>query len=295
MFLAMLMLVNGVFLAGAVAFTLDSVKEQEWRAAKVGFGGVLCTIFLGGLILLVPCLRWYIAIILGALILLFVLCLIPGRPNPRALKGSQGYVVQNTQRFDERDIVFARNRSLPPGSAAYKRYYRMHPEREERDAQRRAAGGPLGRIGSIDGEHRPNSAMLKGAFHLPHYLGEKEKVEPPPELSSFPMDPEEATERIKGFARHLGADLVGVCRLDARWAYSHRGEILFDNWDDWGTEIPLPLPFANSVISRTKKPQAVLDGVRRYNSKGLYFSNGLDLTWGPHHSNVSKPLLKDRT
>jgi reductive dehalogenase len=279
MFLAMLMLVNGVFLVAVVAFILDSVKEQEWRAARVGFGGILCMVVLGVVILLVPGLRWYIAIILGAVILLFVLCLIPGRSNPRALKGSQGYVVQNVQRFDERDIVFARNRSLPPGSAAYKRYYRIHPEREERDAQRRAVGGPLGRIGSIDGEHRPTIAMLKGAFNLPSSLGQKENVEPPPEPSAFPMDPKEATERIKGFACHLGADLVGVCRLDTRWAYSHRGEIFFDNWDDWGTEIPLPLPFAiviavemqaDLVRGAPHTPSVVESGVNY--AKGAYIS-----------------------
>ena len=279
MFLAILMLVNGVFLAAAVAFTWDSVKEHEWRAIKVGFGGVLCMVVLGVVILLMPGLRWFIAIILGALILLFFLCLIPGRSNPRALKGSQRYVVKNVQRFDERDIVFARNRSLPPGSAVYKRYYQMHPEREERDAKRRAAGGPLGRIGSIDDEHRPNIAMLKGTFHLPPSLGQKESVEPPPAPSAFPMDPSEATERIKGFARHLGADLVGVCRLDPCWAYSHRGEIFFDNWDDWGKEIPLPLPFAiviavemeaELVRGAPHTPSVVESGVNY--AKGAYIS-----------------------
>jgi reductive dehalogenase len=244
MFLTILLVANGVFLAAAIVFTWDSVREQEWRAVKVGLGGVLGMIFLGGVVFRVPGLRPFVAIIMALLILLFLLCLVPGRPNPQALKGSRGYAVRDVHRFDERDIVFARNRSLPPGSEVYKRYYQMHPEREERDAKRRAAGGPLGRLGSIDEEHRPNVAMLKGAFHLPPRLGRKENVEPSPEPSAFPMDPQEATGRIKGFARHLGADLVGVCRLDPCWAYSHRGEIFYDNWDDWGKEIPLPLPFA---------------------------------------------------
>jgi reductive dehalogenase len=244
MFLAILLVANGVFLAAAIVFTWDSAREQEWRAVKVGFGGVFGMIFLGGVILFVPVFRPFVAVISGTLILLFLLCLIPGRPNPKALKGSRGYVVRDVQRFDERDIVFARNRSLPPGSEVYKRYYQMHPEREERDAKRRAAGGPLGKLGSIDEEHRPNVAMLKGTFHLPPSVGRKENAEPPPEAFAFPMDPKEATERVKGFARHLGADLMGVCRLEPRWAYSHRGEIFYDNWDDWGKEIPLPLPFA---------------------------------------------------
>ncbi len=279
MFLAMLMLANGLILAAAAAFTWDSVREHEWRAAKAGFGGVLLTVVVGMVILLVPGLRWFIAIILVALILLFLLCLIPGRPNPQAIKGSQGYVVKNVQRFDERDVVFARNRSLPPGSTVYKRYYQMHPEREERDAIRRASGGPLGRIGSIDGEHHPNIAMLKGAFHLPASLGQKENVEPSPGPSAFPMDPKEATERIKGFARHLGADLVGVCRLDPCWVYSHRGEIFFDNWDDWGREIPLPLPFAiviavemdaDLVRGAPHTPSVVESGINY--AKGAYIS-----------------------
>ncbi|UCC66528.1 MAG: reductive dehalogenase, partial [Deltaproteobacteria bacterium] len=157
--------------------------------------------------------------------------------------------------------------------------YEMHPEREERDARRRAAGSPLGRPGSIDGEFRPTVGMLKGTFHLPLYLGQKEKVEPSQEPSPFPMNPQEATERIKGFAQHLGADLVGVCRLDPRWAYSHRGEIFYNNWDEWGKEIPAPFPFAvvmavemNEALVRgaPHTPSVVESGVNY--AKGAYIS-----------------------
>ena len=74
MFLAILLVANGVFLASAIIFTWDSVREQEWRAVKIGLVGVLCMIFLGGVILLVPPLRWLVAIILEILILLFLLC-----------------------------------------------------------------------------------------------------------------------------------------------------------------------------------------------------------------------------
>ena len=170
MFLPILLLANGIFLAAAVVFTWDSIGEQEPRAVKVGFGGILATIVLGGMVLLFPGLRWFVAVLFAILILIFLLLLIPGRSNPQALKGTEGCIVGEVGRVDERDIVFARNRSLSPGSEVYKRYYQMHPEREERDAKRRAVGGPLGRPGSIDGEHHPNLAMLKGTFHLPLYL-----------------------------------------------------------------------------------------------------------------------------
>jgi reductive dehalogenase len=274
-----LLVANGVFLAAATVFTWDSIREKERRAVKVGFAAILAMIVLGVIILLFPGLRWFAGILLGIFILIFLLLLIPGGSNPRAKEGTEGYIVGEVGRVDERDIVFARNRSLPPGSEVYKRYYQMHPEREERDAKRRAAGGPLGRLGSIDGEHHPNLAMLKGTFHMPFSLGQKEKVEPSPEPTALPIDPTEATERIKGFARHLGADLVGVCRVDPRWAYSHRGEIFFDNWDDWGKEIPLPLPFAivmaeemdaELVRGAPHTPSVVESGVNY--AKGAYIS-----------------------
>jgi reductive dehalogenase len=70
------------------------------------------------------------------------------------------------------------------------------------------------------------------------------------------MDPAEASRVAKGWARRLGADLVGVARVDPRWAYSRRGEIFHGNWDDWGAEIPEPLPYA-VVVATGMEPEAV--------------------------------------
>jgi reductive dehalogenase len=110
-------------------------------------------------------------------------------------------------------------------------------------------------------------------------LGRKEKVEPPPEPSPIPIDPKEATERVKGFAQHLGADLVGVCRVDPRWAYSHRGEIFFDNWDDWGKEIPPPLPFA--IIMAEEMDTELVRGAPHTSSvveSGINYAKGAYIT-----------------
>lgn len=237
------LILDGLFLLMALLFTWDSHREGERRALKVGLAGVIFTLALGLGLFLPPFSLWA-KLLLGAMALLLVLCLLPGRPNPQALMGCKGYIVGEVERFDERDTVFARNRSLPLGSEVYKAYYRMHPEREEPDAKRRALGGTLGRVGSIDREHRLNVSMVKAAMHLPLYLGEGERVEPEPELPPLPLQPEEATRRVKGFARHLGAALVGICELDRRWLYSHRGEIFYDNWQDWGKEIELSHTFA---------------------------------------------------
>jgi hypothetical protein len=277
--LFILLSINLVFLIGAILFTRDSAKEQESRAVKIGWISIALMILLGTFILFLPGLRWVVTILFAILVLLFLLCLIPERPNPQALKGTEGYIRGEVKRFDERDTVFARNRSLPPESEVYKIYYQMHPEREEKDAKRRAAGPPLGKPGKIDKEFRPNVSMLKGTFHLPFTLGRNELVEPVKDPSPFPVNPKEITERVKGFARHLGADLVGVSRVDLRWEYSHRGEIFYNNWEEWGKEMPAPLPFAiviatamdyELVNGAPHTPSAVESGVNY--AKGAYIS-----------------------
>lgn len=91
--------------------------------------------------------------------------------NPEALKGAKGLIVGKIRRHDERDIVFARNRALRPGSEQYKAYYREHPEKEAFDAQRRARGGPIGNPGIIDRPHSDaNVAMTLASLNMPHYL-----------------------------------------------------------------------------------------------------------------------------
>jgi len=71
--------------------------------------------------------------------------------NPRALEGSRGLIAEHVDRFDERMHVFARNRSLHPGSERYRQFYREHPEKEALDAARRKKGGPIGHPGTIAG------------------------------------------------------------------------------------------------------------------------------------------------
>ena len=56
--------------------------------------------------------------------------------------------------------------------------------------------------------------------------------------------PEEATRRVKGFTKKLGADLVGIAQINPNWVYSHRGEIFNENWEEWGQPIELDHHFA---------------------------------------------------
>ena len=53
-----------------------------------------------------------------------------------------------------------------------------------------------------------------------------------------------STERVKGYARNRGADLVGITEINPLWLYSHRGEIFHENWQDWGKEIKVEHKYA---------------------------------------------------
>ena len=115
------------------------------------------------------------------------------------------------------------------------------------DSERRKAGGLLGIPGAID---RPgetfNISAMTSAFSIPPLFGKPEIHSPAvlknAEIQST-MNPEAATLRVKGFARHLGAGLVGVARTDHLWVYSHRGEIFYENWNQWGQEIAVEHPY----------------------------------------------------
>jgi reductive dehalogenase len=58
------------------------------------------------------------------------------------------------------------------------------------------------------------------------------------------LSPEEATERVKGYVRNRGADLAGITELNPLWVYSHRGQILHNDWEDWGKEITVEHTYA---------------------------------------------------
>jgi reductive dehalogenase len=165
--------------------------------------------------------------------------------NPRALEGTGGLIVGEVQRWDEREIVFARNRYLQPGTEQYREFYSEHPEWEEIDTARREKGGPLGAMGRIDKPHEgPNRAALLASGLLATQLATPDKVKLQPRGPSLDLSPEEATERVKGYARHVGADLVGVTELDPRWTYSHRGMALPLAGEEWGAEIEVAHRYA---------------------------------------------------
>jgi len=105
------------------------------------------------------------------------------------------------------------------------------------------------RPGAIDRPYEgANVAATLASLAMPLHLCSLEKVKPEQDLElkgkRVDLSPQEATERVKGYAAHLGADLVGVAEINPLWVYSHRGEIFGDNWEEWGKGISVEHKYA---------------------------------------------------
>ncbi|MCD4740921.1 MAG: reductive dehalogenase [Desulfobacteraceae bacterium] len=277
-FLTGSLLVVNFFLFSAFSyFAFESYREQEVRATKIGIIGAVCIILLGVLIL-IPQMKITVLFFFAAGIIFFLSLLIPAKPNKKALKGAKGYLVGKPQRFDERDSIFARHRSLISGTKQYSTFYNeIYPEKEEHDAKRRQSG-ILGISGSIDNEYQPNVAMMHASFSMPMLLGQQACNDPDPDAPIANLSPEKATLIVKNLARHIGADLVGITKVDPDLIYSNQGEIHYGA-KDWGREIKNLPPYAvvmitemnyGHVISAPHTP-TVAESAHLY-AKGAYLS-----------------------
>jgi len=205
-------------------------------------------------------------------------------PNLKALEGTKGHISGDVKRVDEREIVFARNRSIRPGSSEYDLFYKEHPEFEAYDARRRERGGPLGQLGSIDRPAEgPNVSATLACLSIPMNLSTQKQVKPSPHPflkdQKILLTPEAATQKVKAFALHLGADLVGIAEINPLWVYSRRGEIFQENWEDWGKEIPVEHSYAVvfatemdfRLVGAAPHTPTVIESMRNY-ARGAYLS-----------------------
>ena len=229
------LIISVLLLAATLYFVFESFREQEKRAVRNGLGAALLILCLS-VLAFIPVL-WFIPAALCLVLIGFsALLFIPAAPDEKALKGSRGYQKGDVTRFDERDSVFVRYRYLPEGSEQYTTYYQMHPDRESADAQRRKKGF-IGTPGSIDREYLPNVAMMHAAFSIPPFLGLHAHASPQDGVTPARLTPEKATRIVKHLALHIGADMVGIAKVDPDLVYSHRGETHYERFDDWGKPI----------------------------------------------------------
>jgi hypothetical protein len=229
-----ILVLGWVGLAGAAScvlgFIATSLYEKRWRAVGVAasLSFPLLGLFVALLVVEIPSRPW---VVLGLLILggLAVLVLtIPIGSIPRLhFQGKQ-------ERVDERDVIFHRFYRLQPGTPEFEEYYRNHPEKLEFDEKVRA----LPELAGTDARtyHPLTSPFQVAIFELLEEITREIDWDPDPiEQDPVQASPEEFTRRIKGFARYLGADLVGTTRLNPAYVYSHIGR----SPGKWGEPIVL--------------------------------------------------------
>ena len=291
----LLFLFNLAFLVMEALFAYESRREGEVRAQKIGMAGAVFHFLLGLAICFFASDSKPFGVAFWHHFRLFSTAAHPPpekRPDPsKALQVTwpptaalSSPWMNETQHLPEIDVSFPVQNNTKLITACTR-------SSRSTDDLRREKGGPLGRPGSIDGGYQPNVSMLVSSFALPNMLGRNARVDPGSAVAhstytaksetspSFSMEPEKATLIVKDWARHLGADLVGICKVDPRWAYSHKGEIHYGEWEEWGSAIPKSLPYAvvvatamgSKMVATAPHTPAVVESGYNY-ARGAYIT-----------------------
>ncbi len=203
---------------GMVAFIATSIHERKWRAVRVA-GLLFFPLAAAGVGLLIadyPGRTIVMTAGLGLGAVLTLLLIMPIGVAPRmAVRGPQ-------DRVDEREVVFHRFNRLKPGTPEFEEHYGDRPEVRLDDEKTRALPR-LGQPGSR--AYHPLTAPFQVAMFdvIERMASDLEWSPDPIEREPVQAAPDEFTRRIKGFARYLGADLVGTTKLNPAYVYSHIG------------------------------------------------------------------------
>jgi reductive dehalogenase len=228
-------IITGLIIACAIlGFALTSFRESEKRAGflTLGFTTVFALIWYG-IGLAFPAATLYLAIAVWALIALGALALaLPvGSAQPLKIDFSK------TERFDERHIIFGRA-ELRKGMPQYEEYYtQLNPEMKKADDDLRR----MPELGAPGAKYydQLDSPYMVSVFEF--IEGYRHLADPGrPAVAPIEITAREATARIKGFARHLGALDVRVTGLRDYHVYSHRGRHL----QNWGEKIQIDHKYA---------------------------------------------------
>jgi len=203
-------------------FVLASIREKKLRAVLIGLGLLLPL----GLVVFAAA-RWPLSdILLGIVLLLLAKSLLLFfLPIGKTTSLKIGTV---SERVDERDTAFAREEYLP-GSEKYTAYYARHPEKQAVDDRFRKLPGLLAPGGKYYDKVRSEQVQANFAAIKELTTTVDGAVEP----DAVTLDPAAATADIKRLVRSLGADDVGIARLNPMFVYSHVGR----GPEPWGAPI----------------------------------------------------------
>ncbi|MDY7110534.1 MAG: reductive dehalogenase domain-containing protein [Planctomycetota bacterium] len=216
--------------SGCIWFFLTCLHERRGRAARVAAAGFtpILIVAAGLLIVNFPGRSWIVlALLIGASLTAILLTLPLGENSPLRIVGEQA-------RVDERDGIFHRFLRLEPGTDDFAAHYAQHPEQREFDDAVRA----MPQLAQPGGKaYHPLTAPFSSAIFevLEGMTRDIDREPAPSEGAPVHASVEEFTERIKGFARYLGADLAGTTKLNPAYVYSHIGR----SPGPWGAPIAL--------------------------------------------------------
>ena len=215
-------LLCSLFLLG---FAVTSYLEKEKRASAIAL--IMTTVY-GGVWFLTghvyPAATLHITIAFWVLLIagLGLLSWPFGKPAPLEIS------LSSTERYDERHVIFGRM-ELEPGMPQYQKYYsELNPQIKGFDDHVRT----MPKLGELGGKysHELDSPYFDALFE---FIAKYNHLADPgsPVTGRIDLSREEATRRVKGFARHLGALDARITRLKDYHVYSHAGRRL-DNWGE---------------------------------------------------------------
>ncbi len=214
----------------AAGFMMTSFLEKKPSAAfRAALVFIPLTVLWGALLLFpFPLQQSFILIFICCGILAAVFLVLPfGLNQSRKIAGEM-------KRVDERDAIFHRFLRLKPGMPEFETFYKQHPELVEMDEKIRAL--PFLDEPGTETYNRFTTGFNAAIFEvMEHLFHDIEWTPAPLEGRKAESSPKDFTRRIKGFARYLGADLVGITKLDPAHVYSHIGR----SPGKWGESISL--------------------------------------------------------
>ena len=147
-------------------------------------------------------------------------------------------IVGDLERYDEADNAQARG-ELPPDSLLWKDYFLRHPELEGHSLE-------WMKLPPLGGKAPPADALMLGAMYETIALMSTDEVlDGLPAPEKILLSSQRYTEKVKGFAQLLGADLVRIGPLNPAWVYSHVGRSHYEG-KKIGPAIVLPHP--NAIV-----------------------------------------------
>ncbi|MBW1799129.1 MAG: reductive dehalogenase [Deltaproteobacteria bacterium] len=137
------------------------------------------------------------------------------------------YVAGDVQRFDQKYTMFNRPGWAPEINGLVDDWSLNGPPKdkagftiEDRALLSASSVGTMLGLFNVD---KPNPKA--GSESLMQKLAALPKgpflYQPPEGMKADAGNPREMTEKVKKAARWFGADMVGICKMDKRWAYSH--------------------------------------------------------------------------